>query len=487
MKRQETVFGRAAGGLVLCVALALALAAQEEPGFEIPLQRGWAVQRADSAAALGEAALAPGFDDAQWEKADIDPEGNPPYDSGAVVYRRWVEVPAAWRGKRISLFIGLAGDTCTVFINGTKAGEQKGRGRLEVDASAQVAAGARNLVAVLCQRSRNAIGMAGEVSFRLTDEAARARAEREAAVRAALRLSSLPWRIVYETYRDTNWELAIVNADGTGQALLTTTPEIDELYPKVSPDGTRLCFLADETVDGQRRRNLYLMNLDGSGRTKIADDAREGCWSADGARIAYLKAEFQKFTLTDYASKGVAFYDVATGRRTDHPNAALHHLYNLAWTPDGKWFVATVHGGMGFRHAILAFEADGPGVFDLGKWKVGGCRPDLSPDGRRLAWGASDETLMAGDIDFSGPEPRVTGLRRVARCGKGTEVYHVEWSPDGRLVAFSHGPEAGEQLGQRAPGWNICVGDLDGNWVPITSDGKDNKEPDWVPVPAARP
>lgn len=225
------------------------------------------------------------------------------------------------------------------------------------------------------------------------------------------------------------------------------------------------------------------MGLDGSGRTKIADNAREGCWSADGTRIAYLKAEFQKFTLTDYASKGLAIIDVATGTHTDHPNPDLHHLYNLTWTPDGRWFVATVHGGMGFRHAILAFEAAGTRVFDLGKWKVGGCRPDLSPDGRRLAWGASDETLMVGDIDFSGAEPTVTGAHPVAHCPKGTEVYHVEWSPDGTRIAFSHGLDAGEQLGLRAPGWNLCVGDLDGHWVPVTTDGRDNKEPDWVPLP----
>jgi hypothetical protein len=28
-----------------------------------------------------------------------------------------------------------------------------------------------------------------------------------------------------------------------------------------------------------------------------------------------------------------------------------------------------------------------------------------------------------------------------------------------------------------AKGWNICVGDLNGNWVQITTDGNHNKEP----------
>jgi hypothetical protein len=33
-----------------------------------------------------------------------------------------------------------------------------------------------------------------------------------------------------------------------------------------------------------------------------------------------------------------------------------------------------------------------------------------------------------------------------------------------------------------APEWDICVCDMDGKWTEITSDGHNNKEPDWVPV-----
>ena len=30
----------------------------------------------------------------------------------------------------------------------------------------------------------------------------------------------------------------------------------------------------------------------------------------------------------------------------------------MAWSPCGRWFVATVHGGMGFEHAIIAIKVD---------------------------------------------------------------------------------------------------------------------------------
>jgi len=278
-----------------------------------------------------------------------------------------------------------------------------------------------------------------------------------------------------------------MNADGSHPVNLTNTANLDEMYPHVSPDATKICFVVDEMAGGKKVRNLYCMNIVGTGRTKIADHVRGGCWSADSKKIAYLKAEYEKYTLNDGSSKRLYIYDLATQKHQEHPNKDLLHLYNLAWTPDGNWFVATVSGGMGFRHAQLAFEANGTKVFDLGKWGVHGCRPDLSADGKRLAWGASDETLMIADIAFAGDEPKVTGLHPVAHCEKGYKVYHIDWSPDGKHVAFSYGLATGrEQVGGRAEGWNICVGDLTGRWAPITSDGKDNKEPDWVPLAAGR-
>jgi len=304
---------------------------------------------------------------------------------------------------------------------------------------------------------------------------------------AAPDLSACPYKIVWESFRDGNGELYCANADGSNAVNLTNTPDANELYPHVSPDGTKVCFVIDQGEGDQKTRSVWYMNLNGSGRTKVADNGREPCWGPDSNTIAYLGSEFPQFTVTDYATKGLFFYDLTTQTHRQHPNQNLYHLYNICWGPDGKWFVTTVHAGMGYDHAILAFEADGQGVYNLG---IPGCRPDLGPDGRKIAWGASDWVLQVADIDFTGPQPKVSNRRDVVTSKEPMKIYHIDWSPDGRWVTFARGPEgpkmspAVEMIGINAQGWNICVADATktNDWEAITSDGASNKEPDWAPL-----
>jgi Tol biopolymer transport system component len=304
--------------------------------------------------------------------------------------------------------------------------------------------------------------------------------------RDAIDLKKIPFKIVYESYRKTNgvenWELYLINADGSNPVNLTRTPDADEMYPHASPDGTRICFVADEGIGNKKVRNIYYINIDGSGRVKVADNARQPCWGPEAKTIAYLKAEFERYTIKDYATKGLFFYDIETRKHTQHPNKNLHHLYNICWSPDGNWFLATVHGGMGFKHANLAFQAEGTKVFDLTKYGVTGCRPDCSFDGSRITWGLTDWDLCTASINLKSSVPEVTNVQRVVKCTKENEVYHSDFSPDAKYITFSYGPKAQEMVGGKAPLWNICISDITGKWVQITTDGNQNKEPDWVPI-----
>jgi hypothetical protein len=125
-----------------------------------------------------------------------------------------------------------------------------------------------------------------------------------------INLKDINCKIVYETFRKTNgrenWELYLINADGSNPVNITNTPNSDEMYPHASPDGKKVCFVADEMVGGRKMRNVYYMNIDGTGRVKVADNARQPCWGPDSKTIAYLPGELTVKPLRTYRANSNA-------------------------------------------------------------------------------------------------------------------------------------------------------------------------------------
>jgi Tol biopolymer transport system component len=315
------------------------------------------------------------------------------------------------------------------------------------------------------------------------------------------RLNGSPFKIAYECYVNDNWEIFVMNADGSNPVNLTSTPKEHEHYPQVSPDGTKICFSVDLGEGRDAVRSLYVMDSDGKNRRKLTDNAREPFWRPDSKVIGFLPQEYSKFNVIDYYTRGMSFYDLATGQIESHPNSTnLHHLYNPSFAQNGKWIVSTVHAGMGFDHAILAIEAKGNKIINL---KIPGCRPCLSPDGKQIAWGSGDHELVAAPIDLDADSPSV-GQWRLRIRDKTNETYHVDWSPDSRFLSFSRGPaskgdpsksgtfqSACEIVGVYAAAWNLYAvaaerdGILDLNHatdadvLTLTTNGFSNKESAW--------
>jgi dipeptidyl aminopeptidase/acylaminoacyl peptidase len=315
-------------------------------------------------------------------------------------------------------------------------------------------------------------------------------------------LKALPFKIAYESYVNDNWEIFVMNADGSEPVNLTRTPGEHEHYPQVSPDGTKICFSVDRGEGRDTIRSLEVMDLNGQNRKKLADHAREPFWGPDSKVIGFLPQEYPRFNVTDYSTKGMSFYELATGQITLHPNSTnLHHLYNPCFASNGKWIVSTVHAGMGFDHAILAIEAAGKRIVNL---KIPGCRPCVSPDSRQIAWGAGDEVIAVAPIDFYADEPAVGPWRLQLKDEKKTKIYHVDWSPDAKFLSFSRGPDgkgdptkpgtfqaACEIVGVHAQGWNLYAVSAERNGMlelnrateadcaTLTTNGLSNKESAW--------
>ena len=92
-------------------------------------------------------------------------------------------------------------------------------------------------------------------------------------------------KIAFESNREGNSEIYVLDTDGFGIARITINPAVDS-QPAWSPDGSRIAFTSNR--DGNNE--IYIMNADGTAVTNITNNAADDqypTWSADGQFIYF--------------------------------------------------------------------------------------------------------------------------------------------------------------------------------------------------------
>ena len=291
--------------------------------------------------------------------------------------------------------------------------------------------------------------------------------------------------VAFQSYAGGTFHIWVMKPDGTGLRQITAGHG-DDREPRFSPDGARIAFASDRAFKGSY--NIWVVELASGALTQWTNtggvttppapasvDEFEPSWSPDGTKIAFVVGSGANGTTIqarDAAGLQTVLATAAPGTRVNAPSyspdgarvaylqfgsnksnlmvnqvkvAATDDAFpffpqwlsndQLLYTADGKIRTTVVStGATGEIPFEVKFTLNRPPYrhkhFDFNsndeKQVLGIVGPALSPDGKRVAFGALNQ-IWVMEIGEE-PEPLTSGL-----------YYKTDpaWSPDGTRIAYA--------------------------------------------------
>ena len=288
-------------------------------------------------------------------------------------------------------------------------------------------------------------------------------------------------RIAFVSNRDGNEEIYVMNINGSESKRLTRNPESD-MSPSWAPDCAS-CHGSNNRIRKVRRANterllfvserghqldIYMINVDGSGevnlsRTDLADET-DPAWALDGEHIVFVSnrdGNKEIYLMNADGSDVVRLTNSLAEERHPQPS------------PDRNK-IAFLLDRNGHRY-LFTMDIDGSHQINLpGILSKNVCSAfSWSPDGMRIIFateGTRANDLYMMNSDGSGK----VSLTSIHRDGCPDKI--ASWSIGGSKLAYA-AKEGGN--------WEIYVMQITGqipNPVRLTNNTADDVEPEWEPI-----
>ena len=295
-------------------------------------------------------------------------------------------------------------------------------------------------------------------------------------------------KIVFQSNRDGNSEIYVMNDDGTQVQRLTNNPLYDAI-PMWSPDGRTIAFMRDlysAGVGKGQQYDLFIMKADGSNQRNLTDHPAldvKPSWSPDGRHLAFTSSRSGRWE--------IHIMDILSGSVKQLTDSAKRDGYagSPDWSPNGKQIAYELAlRGQG-RH-IYIMDADGKNAKPLTKaaqllipgQAIMRFAPLWSPDGQQILYIESTFAKDQGKVRVISDKLFVchsdgSKLRKLP-IPKGWEITTACWAADGTDIFF-----AAIENGLVKPGGNFEIyryNRVNRQITNLTNHPRGDVSPDWL-------
>jgi Tol biopolymer transport system component len=258
-----------------------------------------------------------------------------------------------------------------------------------------------------------------------------------------------------------------MNADGSDLTNLTNTSiGHGELYPRWSPDGSKIAFV--------RNRDIWVMNADGSDQTLLTDTAPSDNssnwspeWSPDGSKLVFHRDQWLGSEIYIMDADGSNETRLTNNRTSDN---------EPVWSPNGTK-IAFTNYRTGYGE-IYTVNPDGSNLSRLTNNESNDFSPIWRPDGTKIAFLCAE---LPGVCTIN---PDGSDLTTIISA---FSVREAVWSPDGTKLLISRDLSDSSQPGTPL----LYTVNVDGSDLAplLPNDGSDWRGLmgylDWQPLPAS--